>query len=1090
MKNSILKIILVTQFLLLFVANSRSFAQVFDCYPSPAITDSSITSFTTPCVPTSPVFHSFYKYQQNYIPENDIIKALSVHKDINIVINIINPSVPGPIVNYQNTTADKNYIKAIVDKMNERLSNIEVPSDPVTAACGVKCRVIDSRFRVKLKGIYFINSADEFDEFRGTTGAVDLSTLTTINEDVLNVFIVNQNEYSVIGGVSFTLPTSSDLLGGINAGAKNILLLKEYYPNKTNTDALAHNFLHEMGHAMGLYHNYVDAWGAHAPGSAETGITSDLDYLDDVFGLASAQIYPRPYEAADCSEPYDTDPNDECTNNLMAGGGYYLSPKQIGRMHRNAYFLSCRTFITNTYPEDEDHTNIGQGQKNPVVINNSELWDFDIKMYNDIIVKSGATLTITCKVQMPYHSNIIVEAGGNLIIDGGLISSHDNNTMWYGISVWGNSSKSQDIPGNQGTLTMKNGAKIENALHAAVMGDEVFNDIKKGGGIANIQNAYFYNNRHSIGFWEYHNRSGFVFKPNRSYIYNSSFLIDDGIQRAPYGQIQLWNVEGVKIMGCNLESKITKARSLALGDGGVGGRGILSSGAQYTVSDLCPDPLTASCTGITAIPSTIKGFGDGVLAEVFGLQNPVTIRNTNFNKNRNGVVTNNVNFAKVYNNKFEVYDPRIFSRAYGIYTYASTQFQIYLNDFNCVSDPEYNDNVALMVKESGSDDNKIYRNSFQKVNQGVAALGVNSNGVNSVFSENKGLQFLCNNYTNIYFHEWAYGSNATDHGIRYNQATPDEPTGNFHIGHRFFNLGQNGTHNYTYFYSSIPSHNPTSLFGGVTKVKLTTNNVCALPKIYEIPYGIVEDGSTDDGSAIAALMTAYNDTLSELRTEHIADALMAINSAYTDIDRSILWLQNGQIAKGLAIYDSISTKYTLLATEQAEFTIGRRVINLLAHHYQDSIAMKQLSLGEIDSLHYVIANSSMWPRAKACSWLRFAINEECPYSMPPSPPKDSNNFNLQRRAENGAIVGNEKINSILIVPNPTLHNFEVRYTLANDEDALMVVRDLMGNIKTSIILKGKNHVQELIATQWAAGLYFYTVLQGNNTLSNGKLLKY
>ena len=1061
------------------------------CIPPPASTGSS-SSFTTPCVPTSAVFHSFYKYQQNYIPENSIVKALSVHKDINIVINIVNPSLPGgPIVNYQNTATDRNYIEQIVAKMNDKLTNMEVPSDPVTAVCGSNCRIVDSRFRINLKGIYFLNSDNKFDDVTFSSDPDYFKLIAPVKDGVLNIFIYDQNPANTLGALTFKLPNATELVNGVN-DVYNVIVAKEYYPYKTYIDNLAANLLHEIGHTMGLSHMYELEWGQPG-GTIESGDASSLDYLDDVFGPVSSQIYPRPYEKKDCSDPFLSS-NDDCTNNLMGSfTGFYLSPKQIGRMHRNAYFLSCRNFISNTEPEDVNHEHKGQGQNYPLVINNTELWDFDIKMYNDIVVKNGATLTISCKVLMPYHANIIVEPGGNLVIDGGMITSHDKNTMWYGISVWGQSGESQDIPGKQGKLIMKNGARIENALHAAVMGDEVFRDYSRGGGIANIQNSYFYNNRHSVGFWEYHNHlstSSFVFKPNRSVIYNSTFLIDDNLQRSPHGQIQLWNVEGVKIMGCNLESKLSHARSLVLGDVSSGGRGIIGSGANFIVSDLCPDPTTTPCSALTATPSSIKGFGDAVLAETFGFLNNFTVKNTTFFKNGHGIVTNNVNFAKIYNNKFELDENKPLLRTFGINTYASTGFHIYLNDFNCAYYPDANDVVGLTIRESGSDDNEVYKNTFKNVHIGASADGVNSNGVDmTVWENNKGLQFLCNTYRDVYFNEWVYGTNLTDHGIRYNQASPLEPTGNKHIATRRYNLGRSGSHDYTYYYSSDPLENPTALTAGVTKIKLSKINTCDLRKGYEPPYNTGDGSEEDDGSTgFTALMAAYNDSTSIYRTERIDAALVSMHSAYADIDRSILWLQNGQIAKGYAIYDSIATKYSLLPTEQAEFVIGRRVIQLLAHHYQQSIAMANLSSGEVDSLHYIVANSKMWPRAKACNWLRFALGEECSYSLPPSPPSDSNNFNGQRTISSQ--TNQEKNNSFLMIPNPSRHNFELSYTLAIDEDAELVVRDVTGRIVSTMVLKAENHTATLVAEQWTSGLYFYTVSQHNNSLSNGKLVKY
>lgn len=43
----------------------------------------------------------------------------------------------------------------------------------------------------------------------------------------------------------------------------------------------------------------------------------------------------------------------------------------------------------------------------PLEITENETWDFNIKLYTDIIIKQGVTLTITCKVLMPDQAKII-----------------------------------------------------------------------------------------------------------------------------------------------------------------------------------------------------------------------------------------------------------------------------------------------------------------------------------------------------------------------------------------------------------------------------------------------------------------------------------------------------------------------------------------------------------------------------------------------------------------------------------------------------------------------------------------------------------
>ena len=90
-----------------------------------------------------------------------------------------------------------------------------------------------------------------------------------------------------------------------------------------------------------------------------------------------------------------------------------------------------------------DHVNV----KN---IAASETWDFDIQMYEDIIVKTGNTLTIKCKLWMAKEGKIKIEKGAKLVVDGGEINTWSKTGLWKGIEVDGNSSQNQNVSGGYG----------------------------------------------------------------------------------------------------------------------------------------------------------------------------------------------------------------------------------------------------------------------------------------------------------------------------------------------------------------------------------------------------------------------------------------------------------------------------------------------------------------------------------------------------------------------------------------------------------------------------------------------------------------
>ena len=93
-----------------------------------------------------------------------------------------------------------------------------------------------------------------------------------------------------------------------------------------------------------------------------------------------------------------------------------------------------------------------------IEINSDETWAMDIRVYNDIRVKAGATLTITCNVEMEPETHIFVEEGAKLVVDGATITSCG---LWKGIKVVGGDNSDYDIE-------IKNSAFIENVSGAAV----------------------------------------------------------------------------------------------------------------------------------------------------------------------------------------------------------------------------------------------------------------------------------------------------------------------------------------------------------------------------------------------------------------------------------------------------------------------------------------------------------------------------------------------------------------------------------------------------------------------------------------------
>ncbi|MCL2706472.1 MAG: hypothetical protein FWE72_09730, partial [Spirochaetaceae bacterium] len=225
----------------------------------------------------------------------------------------------------------------------------------------------------------------------------------------------------------------------------------------------------------------------------------------------------------------------------FGGGRNYLSDTQINKIHNSLAVTSVRKYVNDPTALDV-----------PLVITDTKFIDFDVKLYRDIIIESGAQLTITCKVLMPSSGKITIKPGGKLALDGGILTSSCPYKLWYGILVAGNDTLPQTPESNQGVLELKNGAIIENANNAiATYGLDLNGNISWSsfGGIIKADNTTFRNNRRSIEFMKYPPNGTNPVPQNVSYFNNCKFIVNDNNlfgNRPLWSQITMWAVTGVQ----------------------------------------------------------------------------------------------------------------------------------------------------------------------------------------------------------------------------------------------------------------------------------------------------------------------------------------------------------------------------------------------------------------------------------------------------------------------------------------------------------------------------------------------------------------
>lgn len=125
--------------------------------------------------------------------------------------------------------------------------------------------------------------------------------------------------------------------------------------------------------------------------------------------------------------------NSNCKNNLMRQGWIhtdstsnkknFLTPAQIRKAHKSLTNTNLIQFVT-----EDSYYNVGLQITQPNVVFNKKT-----RLYSDIIIENGASLTLEKDLIMPPQSTIYIRNGGTLNLHGGIIISADEEGGWGGI---------------------------------------------------------------------------------------------------------------------------------------------------------------------------------------------------------------------------------------------------------------------------------------------------------------------------------------------------------------------------------------------------------------------------------------------------------------------------------------------------------------------------------------------------------------------------------------------------------------------------------------------------------------------------------
>ncbi|MDT8393865.1 MAG: C1 family peptidase [Bacteroidales bacterium] len=400
-------------------------------------------------------------------------------------------------------------------------------------------------------------------------------------------------------------------------------------------------------------------------------------------------------------------------------------------------------------------------------------WNVILDNYN---IKNGGVLTISGNVGFSDQIDLIVEPGGRLIIDEGVLTNVCGNT-WKGIDVWGNSSLSQYPSSNQGYLSIINGGKIQNAdiaVQVADAPDVNTYTVKTTGGIFRCDSAIFINNRYDVVIYPYDNiNPGTGMEaPNLCSFKNSYFLTKNTTTDARW-HVGLWGVDGIRFKGCTFENK-TDFVNTPLND--KIDVGIYSHNSGFYVEDYCTSNTTP-CT--SEKPCNFTNLRYGIYAANSIYSKFISIDTAIFLNNLTGIYMSAVDEQRITTNDFLIDHFQDFAQAYdtpkpvGLYLEACKNYMVEENI--CTNKSTIENATGMHILNTGLYANEVYNNSFKGFYCGITAAGENRDEYGT------GLCIKCNDFTNCNndIHVTEQGGLSGNFGIAFYQGNvaPEPPQG-------------------------------------------------------------------------------------------------------------------------------------------------------------------------------------------------------------------------------------------------------------------------------------------------------------------------
>jgi len=360
------------------------------------------------------------------------------------------------------------------------------------------------------------------------------------------------------------------------------------------------------------------------------------------------------------------------------------------------------------------------------IISADTTWADSTLVNFNVSIDSGVCLTISSYVAFAPGARIVVTSGARLLIDGGYLTRACNE-LWEGIEVWGNDTI-QNFDQYFGKITLTNGAVIEFAqIGIANYCKRCASITMQSGGIIMAEDATFRNNEIDVQFSPFRN---ILMGKELSYMAvfsKCTFTTTEDLYpfSDPITHIDMNDVYGVKFDGCTFKNEL----GLRAIPNSNRGRGITSIDANFMLREYCNTPNIIPCNDVT--PCEFIALEYGIKAINSYSLRTLDIRNVYFEDNLVGISLSGIDYASILENNFKcpIYITGVSSDRYkgGLFLENCTGYHIEGNDFASSTGMEGKITPAygIGIKNSGPDDNEIYRNKFNKLETGIVCIGEN-----------------------------------------------------------------------------------------------------------------------------------------------------------------------------------------------------------------------------------------------------------------------------------------------------------------------------------------------------------------------------